>query len=172
VTLTGTRMYILAVIEHASRRIRILGATASPSVGWVTQAVRNLAMDLEDAGCRARFLIRVRCDRTVGRRRAGAGAGPCALVVPCDSTIPQDVEPARRRTSPRCWVVGSLSGSTWKQSTAYWALPWTVGACAARSKTTPVRPSAFSDALRRTPDSRPTRGGPQDQRDRPGGADA
>ena len=30
VTLTGARMYVLAVIEHASRRIRILGATAAP----------------------------------------------------------------------------------------------------------------------------------------------
>jgi putative transposase len=37
-TLTGARMYILAVIEHASRRIRILGATAHPTTAWVTQA--------------------------------------------------------------------------------------------------------------------------------------
>jgi putative transposase len=60
VTLTGTRMYVLAAIEHASRRIRILGATAHPTAAWATQAVRNLAMDLHDAGCQARFLIRDR----------------------------------------------------------------------------------------------------------------
>jgi len=35
ITLSGTRMYILAVMEHASRRIRILGATAHPPpTGW------------------------------------------------------------------------------------------------------------------------------------------
>jgi putative transposase len=59
VTLTGARMYILAVIEHASRRVRILGATAHPSA-WVAQAARNLVMDLDDAGCRAKYLIRDR----------------------------------------------------------------------------------------------------------------
>ncbi|MEV1004052.1 integrase core domain-containing protein [Nonomuraea sp. NPDC050202] len=60
VTLSGQRQYVLAVIEHASRRVRVLGTTAHPSANWVTQAIRNLAMDLDDAGCRARFLLRDR----------------------------------------------------------------------------------------------------------------
>jgi transposase InsO family protein len=60
VTLTGARMYILTVIEHASRRIRVLGVTAHPTAAWVSQAARNLVMDLDDAGCKAKFLIRDR----------------------------------------------------------------------------------------------------------------
>jgi putative transposase len=42
VTLTGQRQYILAVIEHANRRIRILGTTAHPSAGWVSRPSRTL----------------------------------------------------------------------------------------------------------------------------------
>jgi len=60
ITLAGQRLYALAVIEHTTRRIRILGATAHPTATWVTQAARNLAMDLEDAGASVRYMIRDR----------------------------------------------------------------------------------------------------------------
>jgi hypothetical protein len=41
ITLTGTRMYVRAVVEHASRRVWVLGATVHPTAGWVTQAARD-----------------------------------------------------------------------------------------------------------------------------------
>jgi transposase InsO family protein len=66
VTLAGTRMYVLAVIEHTHRRIRILGVTPHSTAAWVTQAARNLIMDLQDAGCQARFLIRDRDSKFPG----------------------------------------------------------------------------------------------------------
>jgi hypothetical protein len=52
-TLTGARLHVLAVIEHATRPVRVLGATAH----WTTQAARNLVMDLEDTGCAINYLI-------------------------------------------------------------------------------------------------------------------
>ena len=53
-------MFVLAVIEHHTRRIRVLGATGHPTASWVAQAARNLVMELQDAGCMTRFLIRDR----------------------------------------------------------------------------------------------------------------
>jgi putative transposase len=55
--LNGTKVYVLAVIEHGSRRVRVLGATEHPARSWVVQQARNLLMDLDDAGIRARFVL-------------------------------------------------------------------------------------------------------------------
>ena len=49
------------MIEHASRRIRILGITLHPTGEWTAQQARNLLMDLGER--RVKFMI---CDRGWG----------------------------------------------------------------------------------------------------------
>jgi putative transposase len=58
--LDGTQAHVLTVIEHATRRIRILGVALHPTGEWATSSPRNLLMDLAEQAHRVKFMIRDR----------------------------------------------------------------------------------------------------------------
>src|SRR5690348_14153543 len=86
--LDGTQAYVLAVIEHATRRIRILGVTLHPTGQWTAQQARNHLMDLGDQAHRVKFMIRDRGSNfTAAFDMVFADAG--IRTVPCNIRTPR-----------------------------------------------------------------------------------
>jgi transposase InsO family protein len=78
-----TRLYVLFVIELEHRRVHLAGITTHPTGAWVTQAARNLLMDLDEHAHRFRFLIRDRDSKfTTAFDAVFAAAGIQALRIP------------------------------------------------------------------------------------------
>jgi putative transposase len=61
-----TRLYCFAAVEHASRRVQVLGVTANPAGVWAAQQAHNLMLDLGDRAGGFRFLIRDRDSKLTG----------------------------------------------------------------------------------------------------------
>jgi hypothetical protein len=86
-----TRLYVLFVVELDRRRVHLAGVTAHPTGAWVTQAARNLLMDLDDQATRR---------RTYQQIREALTSAPVIIVVippPPGSLIPADLRVRTRR---------------------------------------------------------------------------
>src|SRR5208282_2119427 len=103
--LDGTQAYVLAVIEHATRRIRILGVTLYPTGERTTQQARNLVMDLGEQAHQIKFMIR-------GRGPDYAAAFDAVLAGARIRTVLCSVRAPRMNAIAERWI-GDAAANSW-----------------------------------------------------------
>jgi putative transposase len=125
--LDGTQAYVLAVVEHATRRIRILGVTLHPTGQWTAQQARNLLMDLGEQADQVKFMIRDRSSNfTAAFDAVLADAG--IRTVLCNIRTPRMNAIAER------WI-GDAAASSWTAPSSG-TRPTCGGSCATTKPTT------------------------------------
>src|SRR5512135_1581934 len=110
--LTLTRLYAAFVIEHQTRRVHLLGITSHPTGQRATRLARNLATELEEAGCRFTHLIRDRDAKFTAAADAvfastGVRTLPTAPQAPRMTAIAERfVRTARAECTDRMLIIG------------------------------------------------------------------
>jgi hypothetical protein len=135
-TILCKRIYVFVGIEHATRRVHLLGLTQHPTGPWVTQQARTLLMHLQasfrflirdrDAKYTASFdavftsegiqIVKTPSRHPVQTRSANAGSAPCAGNAPttCSSTANDTCDKCSPSTLPTTTSTGLTA-------------PWTAG---------------------------------------------
>jgi len=91
------------VIEHATRRIRILGITPHPTGEWTTQQARNLLTELGEQADRVKFMIR---DRGSNSTAAFTAAFDAVLADVGIRTVRCNVRTPRMNAIAERWIGG------------------------------------------------------------------
>ena len=93
------------MIEHATRRIRILGVTLYPTGERTTQQARNLVMDLGEQAHQIKFMIR-------GRGPDYAAAFDAVLAGARIRTVLCSVRAPRMNAIAERWI-GDAAANSW-----------------------------------------------------------